>query len=211
MSGATRTAVGRPRDTTIDSQAVAAALDLLEHEGYEATTMQAVAARSGLHTSALYRRWPSRIELIEAAVSPILSTADFDPSGDLERDVRRFLRSYENTFSTPAARAAIPGLLTHYRTHGSSRGPTDWLPISARPQFLDILRAAPEGAVDPAVDADDVFDVLLGALLARVVVPPVAERARPLERTVELALKMLRPAAEAPSGDADRRTTTRSR
>ena len=64
-----------------------------------------------------------------------------------------------------------------------------------RPQFYEILDAAPPGAVDPTVDRDDVFDLLLGAILARVFVPTVAERRRPLERTVELVLRLLRPAA----------------
>ncbi len=187
--------VGRPRGTTIDAQAVAATLELLEEVGYEATTMQAIAARSGLHTSALYRRWRSRTELIEAVVSPILTAASWEPSGDLERDLRRFLRAYEATFTAPAGRAAIPGLMAHYRSHGSSRSPDEWLAISARPQFLDILRAAAPGSVDPRADPDDIFDVLLGALLARVIVPTVVDRNRPLERTVELALKMVRPRA----------------
>ena len=146
------------------------------------------------------------MELIEAAVSPILSTASFEPTGDLEADLRRFVRAYERTFDSPAARAAIPGLLSHYQSHGSRRDAAAWLPISARPQFHDILRAAPAGSVDPEVDADDVFDVLLGALLARVVVPTVAERARPLERTVGLGLKMVRP--QGPTTTAARRRRT---
>ena len=210
MSGPGRRSAGRPRDTSIDARALAATLELLAEEGFDATTMQAIAARSDLHASALYRRWSSRTELIEAAVSPILGRASFDPSGDLPRDVRRFLRAYETTFSSPAARAAVPGLLAHYAAHGSSRGPTGWLEISARPQFLDILRAAPPGTVDPDVDADDVFDVLLGALLARVVVPTVAERERPLERTVELVLKMLEPPAAPSPGPAGEHPTAAS-
>jgi AcrR family transcriptional regulator len=195
---ATRRAAGRPRDATIDAEALTTTLDLLVEKGFEGTTIQAVAARSGLHASALYRRWSSRTELIEDAISPVLAVTTFEPTGDLDRDLRRFLRAYTATWSSPAARAAIPGLLAHYQAAGRSRTAEEWLPISTRPQFLDILRAAPEGAVDPDVDPDDVFDVLLGAVLARVVVPTVAERDRPLERTLELILKMLAPTGRRP-------------
>jgi AcrR family transcriptional regulator len=185
---------GRPRDANIDQQAIAATLELLAEVGFEGTTVQAIAARSGLHASALYRRWSSRVAVIEDALSPVLAVTSFEPSGDLRRDLRRFVRAYAALWSSPAARAGIPGLLAHYQATGMSRSEEGWLKISVRPQFLDILRAAPPGSIDPQVDPEDVFDVLLGALLARAAVPTVADRRRPLERTVELALKMLQPA-----------------
>jgi AcrR family transcriptional regulator len=183
---------GRPRDDAIDQTALATTLQLLGEVGFEGTTIQAVAARSGLHASALYRRWSSRIELIEDAMTPLLVMAPLEPTGDLRRDVRRLVRAYVAAWSTPAARAAIPGLLAHYQSAGT-RSAAEWLPISARPQFIDILRAAPAGTVDPTVDPDDVFDVLLGAALVRALVPTVVERHRPVERTVDLVVKMLEP------------------
>ncbi|MFE4622331.1 hypothetical protein [Streptomyces mirabilis] len=66
--------------------------------------------------------------------------------------------------------------------------------MSARPLFQDILRAAPPGTVDPAVDPDDVFDMLLGAVLTRTLLFGATARARPVERTVEMILRLLRPA-----------------
>jgi len=77
-------------------------------------------------------------------------------------------------FGSPAARAAAPGLLAHYPSAGDGRSPEQYLRISTRPQFQDILRAAPTSAVDPDIDADDVFDIMLGAILARTIVPTVA-------------------------------------
>ena len=65
--------------------------------------------------------------------------------------------------------------------------------MSARPQFQDILRAAPPGSIDPAVDPDDVFDMLLGAILTRTLLFNALARRRPMERTVEMILRMLRP------------------
>ena len=60
-----RRAPGRPRDTSINERALAATRELLVERGFDATTIQAVAEHSGVHASAIYRRWPSRIELIE--------------------------------------------------------------------------------------------------------------------------------------------------
>lgn len=188
---------GRPRDVSIDEDALDAARELLAAVGFDATTMQAIAVRAEVHASALYRRWPSRIELIEDAISPMLTIASKPPTGDLAADLRRLVRAYLRVWNSPAARAAMPGLLAHYRSKGSNRTPEQWLPMSVRPQFVDILDAAPEGSVDPSIDPDDVFDVLLGAMLARVLVPTVIGRDRPVDRLVELTVRMLEPSREA--------------
>jgi AcrR family transcriptional regulator len=188
-----RRAPGRPRDTSINERALAATRELLVQRGFDATTIQAVAEHSGVHASAIYRRWPSRIELIEEATFPGLSPLSVQPTGDLRRDLRRFIRAYLAAFGAPAARAAAAGLFAHSQTPSRPRPPEMLLRVSARPQFQDILRAAPTGSVDPAVDPDDVFDMLLGAVLTRTLLSTVTARNRPVERTVEMILRMLRP------------------
>jgi AcrR family transcriptional regulator len=185
--------VGRPRDQSFDARALDATREILAERGFTATTVQAVAARSGVHASAIYRRWPSRIELIEDAVFPGLGSPEIPPTGDLPRDLRRFVRAYVAAFQTPAARAAVPGLLAAYQSERRSGAPEQWLHLSARPQFYDILRAAPERTVRTDVEPDDVFDMLLGAIIARTLVPTVAERRRPFERIVDLTLRLLQP------------------
>ncbi len=184
---------GRPVDTSINERALAATRELLVERGFEATTIQAVAERSGVHGSAIYRRWASRIELIEEAAFPRANPVEMQPIGDLSRDLRRFIRAYVAAFSAPAVRAAATGLLAHHQTAGLPGPPEEYLRVSARPQFRDILRAAPPGSVDPAVDPDDVFDMLLGAIWTRIVLFPVTARQRPIERTVEMILRLLRP------------------
>ena len=175
--------------------------------GFEATTIQSVAAHAGVHASALYRRWPSRIELIEEAAFPGFSPLAVRPTGDLRRDLRRFIRAYVAWFSAPAARAAAAGLLAYHQASDPLRPPRPTelhLRVSARPQFEEILRAAPPACVDPAVDPGDVFDMILGAVLTRTVVYPVTARHRPIERTVDMILRLLRPPAATPAGDLDR-------
>lgn len=186
---------GRPRDTTIDERALAATRELLVSRGFEATTIQSVAEHAGVHSSALYRRWPSRIELIAEATFPGLDQHAVEPTGELRADLRRFARAYLAAFTTPVARAAAAGLLAHNQSSSRPRSPELTLRVSARPQFHAILRAAPTESVDPAVDPDDVFDMLLGAILARVLLPGATARRTPVERTVDLIIRLLTPAS----------------
>ncbi len=194
-AGAPARAPGRPRDASIDARVTTATRELLAEQGYEATTVQAIATRAGVHASAIYRRWPSRIELIEAAVSPSADLAQFRPTGELRRDLRRFMRAYVAMFAEPAAQAAVRPLLVHYQTSGADRDASGFLNISTRPQFAEILRAASPRSVDPTIDPDDVFDMVLGSLLARSLVPTVASRRRPLERLIDLVVRAVEPRA----------------
>jgi AcrR family transcriptional regulator len=132
--------VGRPRDATIDERVLEAARELLVEVGFDATTLQAIAERSGVHASAIYRRWPSRVEIIEQVVFPGFESVTVEPTGDL----------------------------------------------------LDIIRAAPPASVDRDVDADDVFGMLLGAIVARTLIPTVSGRSRPVERLVDMTELLLR-------------------
>jgi AcrR family transcriptional regulator len=190
---------GRPRDTSIDTRVLEATRELLADQGFEATTVQAIAEWSGVHASAIYRRWSTRLEIIEESIFPGFAAITVHPTGDLRRDLRRFIRTYLATFTTPAARAAMPALLASYQSTELADTSVRWLAVSVRPQFVDILRAAPSDTVDRDVDPDDVFDALLGAILARALVPTVIQRNRPAERLVDLTLRMLQPTRVAAS------------
>ena len=170
-----------------------ATLAILSEEGFAATTIVAVARRSGMNASAIYRRWPSRIELIEEAVFPGFDDVSIRPTGDLRRDVGRFIGAYERTLSSPAARAAMPGLLASYQQGASPHPAQKWLRVSARPHFRAILEAAGPGSVDSDIDPDDVFDLILGTVLARALVPTVVRRTRSAEHIVDLVVRALRP------------------
>jgi AcrR family transcriptional regulator len=102
-------------------------LAVLSEEGFAATTVAAVARRSGMHSSAIYRLWPSRIELIEEAVFPGFDEVSIRPTGDLRHDIGRFVGAYDRTLSSPSARVAIPGLLATYHEHGASPHPATCL------------------------------------------------------------------------------------
>ncbi|WP_419899560.1 TetR/AcrR family transcriptional regulator [Roseomonas sp. USHLN139] len=56
--------MGRPRDPALDGAILDAAQALLEEAGCSGFTMEGVASRAGTGKQTLYRRWPSRGELL---------------------------------------------------------------------------------------------------------------------------------------------------
>ncbi|SEP20390.1 TetR-like C-terminal domain-containing protein [Trujillonella endophytica] len=191
MSEAAR---GRPRDARIDEAVLAATRDLLATEGFVGTTVQAVARAAGVGASAIYRRWPSRLELIATAIGQDLDRLDVRPTGDLRADVRAFVGGYLELFDSPVARAGLPGILAASRGEGDEvRGLTRRVGQGVRPAFRAVLAAAPPGSVDPAVDPDTVFDVLIGAALYRSFIHPFTGRRGGADDVTDLLLRALRP------------------
>jgi AcrR family transcriptional regulator len=69
MSAAIASPQGRPRDPRLDEAILESALELIAEVGYEAMTIEAIAARAGVGKPTIYRRWPGgKRELVIAAV-----------------------------------------------------------------------------------------------------------------------------------------------
>jgi AcrR family transcriptional regulator len=60
---------GRPRDPSRDEAILGATRDLLGEVGYEQVTVRAIAQRAGAGLATLYRRWPTKEELVVDAVA----------------------------------------------------------------------------------------------------------------------------------------------
>lgn len=188
---------GRPRDPLIDDAVLAATLELLADEGYIRTTIQAVARRAGVGPPAIYRRWANRVELVESALFPELRGRDVEITGDLRTDLQTYVDMFTATFATPAARAAVPALLSEYQSAPSAnRSVALRLGLDVRRRFRELLDAQPPGTVDPAFDADDVLDVLVGAVIYRTFFLPFTGRYDHGDRTVDVLVRILRTTPE---------------
>lgn len=75
--------LGRKRDHTRDAEILEAALDVLGETGYDGMTIDMVAARAKAGKATLYRRWPSKNELVLDAVACMKSNdIDYDALPD---------------------------------------------------------------------------------------------------------------------------------
>jgi len=78
---------GRQRSEVADQAILAATLELLKAEGYGGLTMAAVIAKSGVSSATLYRRWPTKQELVAAALASLSSDIVDADTGTLHGDV----------------------------------------------------------------------------------------------------------------------------
>ncbi len=83
---------GRPRDPAVEAIVFTAARSLLVEVGYDAVSMEAVAATAGVGKQTLYRRWPNKAALLVDACLVDATERVTDPAtGNLEGDIKQFL------------------------------------------------------------------------------------------------------------------------
>jgi len=167
------TELGRPRDKRIDSAVLRATVELLAETGYADLSVEAIARSAGTSKPAIYRRWPSKAHLVHEAVFPITDATALPDTGSLVGDVREMVRRTATVLTTPAARAALPGLVGEMAADLT-------LHSALLERFGDILSrglsdrladAVERGEVHPDITAPEVVEAVAGttflALLTR--------------------------------------------
>ncbi|WP_235733914.1 TetR/AcrR family transcriptional regulator [Mycolicibacterium austroafricanum] len=94
----TNSEVQRRRGAALESAILDAGWEQLIEAGYERFTIDAVASRSGSARSVLYRRWPSRLDLLKAVIRhrgevDMIPTPD---TGTLRGDVLAILTAFND-------------------------------------------------------------------------------------------------------------------
>jgi AcrR family transcriptional regulator len=74
-----------------DRAIVAATLALLEEEGFGSLTMAGVATRAGVSTATLYRRWPSKLDLVVCVLAKLSEETPTIDTGTLPGDLAALL------------------------------------------------------------------------------------------------------------------------
>jgi AcrR family transcriptional regulator len=159
--------LGRPRDRRIDGAVLTATVDLLSESGYAALSVDAIAQRAATSKPAIYRRWTSKAHLVHEAAFPISAATELPDTGSLEGDIREMMRRTVSVLSTPAARAALPGLLAEMAADTT-------LHAALLERFSDVLTrglgqrlaaAAARGEVRPEVSSEDLTEMVAGVAL----------------------------------------------
>jgi AcrR family transcriptional regulator len=98
MDPVPETRIGRPRDPEIDAAVLGATLAVLDDAGYGALTLEEVARRAGTTKPAIRRRWPTRQQLVLAALSERLGEARAPDIGctlcDLDESLKVFVGAF---------------------------------------------------------------------------------------------------------------------
>ncbi|OBI65285.1 TetR/AcrR family transcriptional regulator [Mycobacterium sp. E796] len=182
---------GRPRDPRIDAAVLRATVELLAETGYSGLLVSAIAKRAGTSKPAIYRRWPSKAHLVHEAVFPIGAATAVPDTGSPPDDLREMVRRAMAFLTTPAARAALPGLVGEM-----AADPT--LHSALLERFADVIAgglaewlqaAAARGEVRADVSAAELAEAVAGLTLVALLTRAKELDDAWVDRTTTLLLK----------------------
>ncbi|HEY0216333.1 MAG TPA: TetR/AcrR family transcriptional regulator [Cellulomonas sp.] len=178
----------------MDTAILDAADTLLDADGYAAVTIEAVAVRAGVSRPTIYRRWPSRVAVVMAAVARREDPEVAPGTGSLAGDVRAVARAIAEVMSRPAFRTVLPGLLVDLADDPTARGALigEWVAPRAASMAEAVRRAVARGEVEasPTV-VPDLAELLVGQLLYRALLAGEPADAAGAEVVADRALRAL--------------------
>ncbi|MGC4088783.1 MAG: TetR/AcrR family transcriptional regulator [Polyangiaceae bacterium] len=158
------------RSARVVRDVLAAALELFAERGYSGLAIDDVAARAGVNKTTVYRRWPTKVDLLGAALVNLRAQQPPPPdSGSLRDDLVELLFERATLMATPQRRAIMQAMLI-----GNADPELQTLiqrlrreqPAIARVVFE---RAVARGELPPHADQALITETLLGVLHSRAV------------------------------------------
>ncbi|WP_329489649.1 TetR/AcrR family transcriptional regulator [Kitasatospora sp. NBC_01246] len=195
-STATR-AKGRPRSAAADTAILDATREALAELGWGGLTMGHVATRAKVAKTTLYRRWPSKNELVVDAVASLFDELVMHDLGSLRADIEAVVAQFAGLLVRPETQAALLALFAEgtrdrqlrRRIREAIVDPQKHLVRQGRAAAQARGELAPDG--DPAAAAEEIdiiFDIIAGTVEHRVLVSGEPITAEWIRRFTELLL-----------------------
>jgi AcrR family transcriptional regulator len=163
-----------------------ATVGLLSEIGIEQTTVSAVVARSGVARATVYRRWPTREALIDAALSQVKGRPPIPTTGDIEKDLTRAVEQARTVFAEPKFQAFLPVLVRDLLRDRPAQGVSatyDSVAPNLRLLSEEYVRLAESAGLRPDVDPTVIGDVIVGSVLMHLL-----STGRPASRSIGAAI-----------------------
>lgn len=113
--------LGRKRDHTLDTRIIDAAIEILAEVGFDSMTMDMVATRAKAGKATLYRRWPSKAELVRDALIWMsrgsVELEHLPDTGTLKDDLLALMKPYSSEYSERKLRV-LAKLGSYFSEHG---------------------------------------------------------------------------------------------
>ena len=157
-----------PRVIRSRTAVLAATLDLLAERGITATTIEAVAERSGVAKTTIYRHWDGQPALVLDAIGTTLHTPTDPDTGTLRGDLLELLGGLVDTLTTGPAAGLMPALID-----AAERDPAfaalHHREAAQRHQVVHtaIARGIDRGEISPGADPAEVLDMIAGPVFYR--------------------------------------------
>jgi AcrR family transcriptional regulator len=194
MEPGARRGPGRPRSAEADQAILGATIALLAEGGYDALTMEKVAARAGVGKATVYRRWGSKVELAVDALKASIADVEVHATGSLRDDLTAYVQGMVSwlTERTGQVMAGLSAEIQHNAELADALRTN--LVAPRRAAMLGALQAAEaRGDIRPGVDLEVIVDLLVGPLYLRLLISGVPITQGAADQIVDVVLQGVTP------------------
>jgi TetR/AcrR family transcriptional regulator, regulator of autoinduction and epiphytic fitness len=157
-----------PRITRTRRVVLEATIALMAECGYGAVTIEAVAARSGVAKSTIYRHWPGRVELLHDAFHELKPPITICDDGDVRHRLVAVLEGLARITQTSTWSSCLPSLIDAAERDPEARELHSRLAAAGRQTLVDLLTAGvASGELRADLDAEVMAEALAGPILLR--------------------------------------------
>ncbi len=157
---------GRTRKTR--DSVLSAAYDVVADHGYEGLTVDAVAERSGVHKTTIYRRWETVEDvLFDAAVAQAEKAIPLQRTNDARSDLVAMATSVAANLADPLVQAVAAATLSGPGNDRLAELSQRFWRLRIAEASLIVEDAQREGSVDPSRKPGDVVEHIVGPIWFR--------------------------------------------
>ena len=200
--------MGRPRDSRVDRAILEATRELIGERGVHDFRTEDVAVRAGVGKGAIYRRYPSKDELVTAAVGALVDEEIRVPdTGSTRSDLLALMGEAVELYRGSLPGRLMPSLVSAMAQRPElARAVRDGFLAGRRAALAHVLRRGIErGDLRSDLDLEFALDVFGGPLCYRLLITggPIDEQLA--EAVAELILRGFAPDGSAPHKSTRRR------
>lgn len=155
------------RSARVVSKVLETTLEVLGQKGYAALRVEDVASLAGVNKTTIYRRWPTRADLVVAALTTLAGPPHATETGRLEPDLHALFMSATTLRSTRAGRAFVSALIAGRGDPEIDRVCAELREMHRAPARKVLEHAKRRGELPRDTDIGLLLDVLTGAIYSR--------------------------------------------
>lgn len=192
MSNAPKKPPGRPRSAESHQAMLQATLELLAEVGFDAMSIDAIAARAGVGKTTIYRRYSGKAELVADAIESMREEVLIPDTGSLWTDIDALIGNAAQITLSPLGRRTVAMIISSASSN-SEFAQIYWKKYlqPRRQAFAVVLeRAKARKEIEADLDPGLVFDAMSGIMLYALIFQSTIESwTDQVRRALDLILK----------------------
>jgi AcrR family transcriptional regulator len=163
---------GRPRSAEADEAIIAATLDLFAELGFDGLTVEGVAVRAGVSKATIYRRYPSKVDLVMAAALCITAQVTAPPdTGNVGDDLRILAGNLIRLVTTTVVGKATPMMVAEtIRNPELARAHREFIASRRAGTAAIVRRGIERGELRADTDPEVVADLVAAPVFYRLLI-----------------------------------------